>query len=147
MGSQAQSDIEQVPSRDVWPRLVSNASAQVVDVRTRAEWAFVGVPDLSSIGRDCVRIEWQTFPDSRVNPAFADQLAAALASVGASRDNEIFFLCRSGGRSQLAAQTMASAGYDRCRNVSDGFEGPLDPSRHRGTVAGWKSAGLPWVQG
>ncbi|MGI9402905.1 MAG: rhodanese-like domain-containing protein, partial [Hyphomicrobium sp.] len=29
----------------------------------------------------------------------------------------------------------------------DGFEGPLDASRHRGQVAGWKAAGLPWVQG
>lgn len=147
MGSLLSMDIEQVPSVDAWARLGSNSSAQLADVRSRAEWAFVGIPDLSSVGRECVRVEWQSFPDNRIDPAFAERMSAALASIGAGQDTEIFFLCRSGGRSQLAAQTMASAGFGRCRNVSDGFEGPLDSHRHRGTTAGWKSAGLPWIQG
>jgi hypothetical protein len=47
----------------------------------------------------------------------------------------------------MAAEAMTNAGYRRCRNVADGFEGPLDANRHRGRVAGWKAAGLAWVQG
>jgi hypothetical protein len=41
---------------------------------------------------------------------------------------------------------MTGAGYSRCFNVSEGFEGRLDPERHRGLVEGWKAAGLPWTQ-
>ena len=37
---------------------------------------------------------------------------------------------------------MAAAGFMRCRNVADGFEGPLDPNRHRGQLGGWKAKGL-----
>jgi rhodanese-related sulfurtransferase len=47
----------------------------------------------------------------------------------------------------MAAEALAANGFRRCRNVAEGFEGPLDPGRHRGQLAGWKAAGLPWVQG
>jgi rhodanese-related sulfurtransferase len=74
-------------------------------------------------------------------------MTKALDAAGASKDSELFFICRSGARSRMAAEAMANAGYRRCRNVADGFEGPLDADRHRGQVAGWKAAGLAWVQG
>jgi hypothetical protein len=32
-------------------------------------------------------------------------------------------------------------------NVLEGFEGPKDGEGHRGTLGGWRKAGLPWVQG
>ncbi|HRK17825.1 MAG TPA: rhodanese-like domain-containing protein [Hyphomicrobiaceae bacterium] len=147
MSNAADHKIEEVPVREAWKRLSSDPASQLIDVRTRAEWAFVGVPDLSSLGRQPVLIEWQTFPDSRVDPNFAERLKSALDAAGVSPDAELLFICRSGGRSLMAARVMASAGYARCRNVSDGFEGPLDPSKHRGTTGGWKAAGLPWVQG
>ncbi|HEU4379951.1 MAG TPA: rhodanese-like domain-containing protein, partial [Hyphomicrobiaceae bacterium] len=66
---------------------------------------------------------------------------------GADKGTEIFFICRSGARSLKAAEAMVAAGYSRCRNVADGFEGPLDPHRHRGQLSGWKAKGLPWTQG
>jgi rhodanese-related sulfurtransferase len=91
--------------------------------------------------------EWQSFPDNRVDPAFVEELASALDAAGVKKDSELFFICRSGARSRMAAEAMAAAGYSRCRNVADGFEGPLDADRHRGRVAGWKAAGLSWVQG
>jgi rhodanese-related sulfurtransferase len=92
-------------------------------------------------------MEWQTFPDSRIAPDFADRLEAALAARGAEQSDEIFFICRSGGRSRMAAEVMAAAGYRHCRNVAEGFEGPIDGDRHRSQIAGWKFAGLDWVQG
>ena len=92
-------------------------------------------------------VEWQTFPDSRVDAQFTDRLAAALAASGATQNDALYFICRSGGRSRMAAEAMAEAGFRHCFNVADGFEGPLDDDRHRGRVAGWKAAGLPWVQG
>jgi rhodanese-related sulfurtransferase len=141
------SGVEDVSVLETWKRLEGDPKAVLVDVRTRAEWAFVGVPDLSKIGRDVLLLEWQTFPDSRVAADFTDRLEAALAAKGIEKSAEIFFICRSGGRSQMAAEAMAAAGYRRCRNVKEGFEGPLDASRHRSQIGGWKFAGLDWVQG
>lgn len=140
-------EVEDVPVLEVWARLKADARSVLVDVRTRSEWAFVGVPDLAEIGKRVVTIEWQTFPDNRIDPTFADRLSGLLSGAGLEKDTEVFFICRSGGRSRMAAEAMAAAGYSRCRNVAEGFEGPLDASRHRGQVAGWKIAGLPWVQG
>ena len=78
---------------------------------------------------------------------FADRLEKALTERGVQKDNEIFFICRSGGRSRMAAEAMAAAGYRHCLNVAEGFEGPMDADRHRGQIAGWKFEGLDWVQG
>lgn len=139
--------IPSVSVDDTWTRLKGSPEAVLVDVRTIAEWAYVGLPELSSIGKRPVLVEWQGFPDDRLNTAFVERLAEALAPLGANKDTELFFLCRSGSRSLKAAQAMAAAGYIRCRNVADGFEGPLDPERHRGRLAGWKAKGLPWAQG
>jgi rhodanese-related sulfurtransferase len=139
--------IEDVPVEEVWAKLKSDAKSVLVDVRTRAEWTFVGVPDLAPIGKQVLPIEWQSFPDNRVDPAFVERLREGLKIRGVDRSSELFFICRSGGRSQMAARAASAAGYSRCRNVAEGFEGPLDSNRQRGQVAGWKAKGLPWVQG
>jgi rhodanese-related sulfurtransferase len=139
--------IDSVSVEQTWERLKRDANSVLIDVRTGAEWAYVGLPDLSSIGKRPVLVEWQGFPDNRVNEAFVSRVDEALSAIGANKDSELFFICRSGSRSLSAARAMAAAGYSRCRNVVDGFEGPLDPNRHRGRLAGWKAKGLPWVQG
>ena len=139
--------VEDVPVLETWKRLRGDPKAVLVDVRTRAEWAFVGVPDLSKLGRNVLLIEWQSFPDNRVATDFANRLEAELTARGVEKTDEIFFICRSGGRSRMAAEVMAAAGYSHCQNVADGFEGPMDADRHRGQIAGWKFEGLDWVQG
>ena len=123
---------------EVWGRLKSDASSTLIDVRTRAEWTFVGLPDLKQIGKQILTVEWQTSPDNRIDAAFPERLAIVLDAAGAKKDAELFFVCRSGVRSRMAAEAMANAGYQRCRNVADGFEGPLDANRHRGQVADGK---------
>jgi rhodanese-related sulfurtransferase len=130
---------------EAWERLKADPGAQLVDVRTAAEWSFVGVPDLSPLRRDALFCEWQHFPTAP-NPDFCEELGHALAQAGYRTGAPIFFLCRSGARSQAAAIAMTAAGYGPCFNVRDGFEGPPDPERHRGRLAGWKAEGLPWVQ-
>ena len=133
-----------VSPKDAWRMLSDIRTAVLVDVRTTAEWSYVGLPDLSGIGKRPVLVEWQVFPSMQVNADFVAQLAAQ----GVSGDAPVLFLCRSGVRSKAAAQAMtqARAGAGACYNVSDGFEHPLDGAGHRGTVAGWKQAGLPWLQ-
>lgn len=147
MGPRDVIHIEDVPVDEVWARLKADPGAVLIDVRTRAEWVFVGLPDLNELTKKVLTVEWQTFPENRVDDAFSERMSRALQTSGVAPDAELFFICRSGGRSRMAAEAMAAAGYSGCHNVADGFEGPLDASRHRGRVAGWKAAGLPWVQG
>lgn len=147
MSSPANQAVDDVSVDHVWARLKADPGAVLIDVRTRAEWNFVGTPDLSALGRDPVLIEWQSFPDGSTNTAFVDQLRAKLDELGADRNTELFFICRSGARSRHAANAAAGADYKKCHNVAEGFEGPLDANSHqRGRNAGWKAAGLPWRQ-
>jgi rhodanese-related sulfurtransferase len=146
----AQSDdntVDEVDMATTWQGLVSAPRSQLVDVRTRAEWTYVGIPDLGPLGKRTVLVEWQTFPDQSVDPRFAERLANELKALGVQFDDDLFFICRSGSRSLAAAKAMAAVGYRACHNVSEGFEGPLDDERHRGALKGWKAAGLPWQQG
>jgi rhodanese-related sulfurtransferase len=129
-----------------WDMLNSDPNAQLVDVRTLAEWNFVGVPDLSGLGRKVHCIEWQQFPSMAPNSDFVTETGGALAAAGMGKETPVLFLCRSGARSRAAAIAMARAGYGNAFNVAGGFEGDLDAERHRGSSNGWKAAGLPWKQ-
>lgn len=134
--------IENVPPKQAWDMLISDPMAQLCDVRTDAEWNFVGVPDLSEIAKHVALIPWQVFPSMEVNANFVEQMK----KVGFTPGHHIYFLCRSGGRSMAAAQAAKAAGFAHVYNVADGFEGPLDARGHRGLSAGWKADGLPWRQ-
>jgi rhodanese-related sulfurtransferase len=129
--------------REAWALLAREPGAQLIDVRTAAEWHFVGLPDLSPLGRRALCVEWQIFPAGAQNPTFVAEASAAL---GGRKDAAVLFLCRSGGRSRAAAIAMTAAGFTRAYNVAGGFEGDLDSERHRGTSNGWKASGLPWIQ-
>ena len=131
-----------VPPQEAYAALGSDPTAVLVDVRTSAEWSYVGLPDLTGLGKQVLPVEWQRFPDGSVNERFLDQLRDAGVTEGAP----IYFLCRSGVRSAAAAAAATRAGLGPAYNVADGFEGPLDGQGHR-SVAGWKVAGLPWRQG
>ena len=139
-------EVDDVGVEEVWERLKDDPDSILIDVRTQAEWAYVGVPDLSSLGKQPSLVEWQFFPEGEVNSSFASQLGSELTAKGVGQDANLFFICRSGHRSLHSAEAMAAAGYRACHNVAGGFEGPLDNEAHRGSVAGWKAAGLPWVQ-
>jgi len=132
-----------VDAKKAWEILAADPKAVLVDVRTKPEWEFVGVPALDTLDRQTVFVPWQVYPAMEVNPRFVDDLAGA----GIDKSSPVLFICRSGGRSRSAAMAATAAGYRACYNVSGGFEGPHDPTRHRGGVDGWKALGLPWVQG
>jgi rhodanese-related sulfurtransferase len=122
---------------------VTHPGAALVDVRTNAEWTYVGLPDLSAIGKPVHRIAWQVFPAMTVNERFVEELESA----GLTPGHGLYFLCRSGARSLAAARAAIAAGYPHAFNIADGFEGPLDEAGHRRARAGWIAAGLPWKQG
>ena len=134
--------VENVTASQAWEALVGHPQAQVVDVRTDPEWAFVGLPDLTEAGKQAVLLAWQGYPSMQVNAGFVEQLKQA----GFTPEHHIYFLCRSGARSMAAGQAAEAAGFPHVYNIVDGFEGPPDADGHRGTVAGWQAAGLPWRQ-
>jgi rhodanese-related sulfurtransferase len=131
---------------EAWALLSSDPAAVLVDVRTAAEWSWVGVPDLTRLGKALVTVEWVSFPGNVKNEGFADQLCQQIEDLKTPEDAPLLMLCRSGVRSKGAAKVMTEAGYSRCYNISGGFEGDLDEQKHRGNTGGWKVANLPWVQ-
>ncbi len=132
-----------VTPQEAWD-LVHDGGALLVDVRTQAEWAYVGVPDLASAGAQALLIEWVTFPGGQPNSHFADQLRTALQD--SEPDRPVVFLCRSGVRSVGAAKAATQLGFTAAYNILHGFEGGLDDEGHRGAT-GWRAEGLPWRQG
>jgi len=126
---------------ETWRALREDSSSVLVDVRTRAEWNFVGVPDLRETGRELAMVEWQGFPDSARNADFVAEVQQKVRP-----DQNVYLICRSGSRSRAAAIALTAAGFGRCFNVAGGFEGDLDAQNHRSTTGGWKAAGLPWIQ-
>ncbi|MCG5432173.1 rhodanese-like domain-containing protein [Mycobacterium sp. MYCO198283] len=130
-----------ITSVEAWELLNENPDAVLVDVRTEAEWRFVGVPDLTELGRRVVFVQWNR-SDGSHNDRFLDELQAAGVTPG---ERPVLFLCRSGNRSIGAADTATAAGIAPSYNISDGFEGGLDEHGHRGHE-GWRAAGLPWRQ-
>lgn len=107
--------------------------ARLVDVRTRAEWEWVGrIPG-------AVEIEWVSYPGNQKNEYFLAQLKQQV-------DHEalLMFICRSGVRSHNAASLASDAGFSACYNVLEGFEGDKDAHGQRGKTGGWRHAGLPW---
>lgn len=128
---------------ETWESLKDNKGARLVDVRTTREWETIGVPDLSSIGKDAIFVEWQKFPDMGLNPEFTAQVNEALSAEGITKDDPIYFLCRSGARSQGAASAMTAFGYKNSYNILSGFEGSPNATGQRGTVNGWQFDQLP----
>ncbi len=125
-----------------WDMLESDTSAVLIDVRTDAEFAYVGVPDLDCMGKKTCFISWILFPDNKLNPNFLAQIIEAAADKSAP----LLFLCRAGVRSRYAAAAATEAGYHSCYNILEGFEGDKNSVGHRGKTGGWKVAGLAWRQ-
>jgi rhodanese-related sulfurtransferase len=132
---------------EAWKLLSSDPKAQIIDVRTAAEWTYVGLPDLSGLGRGIHTIEWQSFPEMEINEDFTEIASDALRRSGVEHGTPILMLCRSGARSRAAAIALTRAGFRHAYNIAGGFEGDVDQQGHRGHRNGWKAAGLPWRQG
>jgi len=140
--------VTEVLPNEAWDCLKSEPETVLVDVRTKAEWSFVGFPDLENFDQRLIRIEWLAFPEMSVNTGFTGEL---FSRFGDRFPDKIFFICRSGVRSLDAAvyvtDVLGEIGRKAlCINIAEGFEGDLDEDRHRGNLNGWKKRGLPWRQ-
>ncbi len=129
--------------KEAWSLLQKETDSFLVDCRTTAEWTFVGVPDLESLKKNVIFIEWQTYPRMEKNEKFLDEIS----QTEIKKDSKVIFLCRSGARSRSAAEFLTLHGYKNCFNFSEGFEGNHNENGHRSKTNGWKFYELPWKQG
>ena len=149
MSSVEKPRIGEVLPGEAWTVLQEDSGAALIDVRTRAEWTYVGIPDLGPLPNPFLMVEWQQWPDMNENPEFVELV---MEQLWGRTPSKLFFLCRSGFRSLKAAEAIAAhflqiGQLGDCVNVLGGFEGDKDDMHHRGTRNGWKVAGLPWRQG
>ena len=121
-----------------------------VDVRTREEVNFLGMPTIADANIPYVEMDpmysWNEKSESfklLPNSAFVTQMADRLKAKGMSKNSPIILMCRSGDRSALAANLLAKDGYTKVYSVVTGFEGNMSQDGRR-SVDGWKNDGLPW---
>lgn len=125
-----------------------------LDVRTRAEATYVGMPTAADALVPFVEHDpFWSWDDKRqtykVEPMqdFVPEADRRLAEKGLAKDDKVLVMCRSGTRSAMAADRLAQAGYTQVYNVIEGFEGDTQKAgeaQGERTVNGWKNAGLPW---
>lgn len=122
---------------------------KILDVRTPEEYYFVGHAAMArNIPVGFVTYQWNADKKEPVFVPGADFISSikSLYSV----DDRLLLICRSGGRSALAVNALAQAGFENVYNIIDGMEGDLlkDPDSvydGKRMMNGWKNSGLPWT--
>ena len=123
--------IKQLASKEIIEYLKIKPNCVLLDVRTQKEWNQIGKPDGEAIGLKTYLLPFQ-FGEERV---FNENFVQEFKNLNISKDQEILIICRSGNRSQLAAELLTKESYT-CSNISDGFEGNNEN-------VGWKECELP----
>jgi len=140
----SETDIKEISSQHAWEILEDQQQAVLLDVRTSMEYEYVGHP------LNALHVPWMDAPDWNIDAGFVNKVRQALAKrTGSDQGLEsitILAICRSGKRSQAAAEELARQGFENLYNIEDGFEGDLDNNKRRNTINGWKFADLPWEQ-
>ena len=136
------SNVKNIASVECFNQLSEISNSYLIDVRTKPEWEFIGIPDLSSINKKAIFISWHVYPEMKINSLFENQLINS----NIKKTDKLFLICRSGSRSFQAAKFLFSFGYHHCFNVTDGFEGDKNNLNQRSSINGWKYNNLPWKQ-
>ena len=123
--------IKQIPSQEIKEYLKKNPKCILLDVRTKEEWDTIGKPDGEKIGLKTYFLSIQS-GDERI---FNENFIQEFKNLNIGQDHEILNMCKSGGRSQVAAELLTKENYT-CSNISDGFEGNQEN-------VGWKKCDLP----
>jgi len=139
-------------SRDAHAALEAEPGIVFIDVRTQAEFSYVGHAD--SVDQNIPFRFLSNRFDAKSgsyeydkNENFVADVMALMAREGKGKDDPVFVMCRSGGRSAGAVNALAAAGFTRVYNIIDGFEGGTDKATGHRTVEGWRHEDLPWSYG
>ncbi len=159
---------KKILSIEAYDMLNTVPDSYLVDVRTRAEYQFVGHPitayhfpymflsnELVKNGEDYLyRFDFK-------NKVFIEEISKIF-----KKTDNLLVLCRDGSRSTAAAVELSEAGFKNIYNIEDGFEGPMFPNfsdsnkdkfyrqlAKRNNIYGfdhrrhygWQWWGLPWT--
>lgn len=140
--------VTQINPKEAFELLKNDKNSALIDVRTFEEFTFVGLVDAASFDGRLILLPWQIFPEMQENPEFGSSLDDSLEKIfpNNTKETKLFFICRTGGRSNSAATYASNLGYKNSYNITSGFEGDLNSSSQRGKVSGWKFENLPWRQ-
>lgn len=132
-----------------------NGKLLFIDVRTRAEVNFLGMPTEADANIPYMKLsEWYGWDAKKnnfkmeLNDEFLPALRARLAEKGLSKDDRVILMCRSGSRSAAAANLLAKDGFTNVYTIVEGYEGDkAKHGEHKGqrVVNGWKNTDLPWT--
>jgi rhodanese-related sulfurtransferase len=132
---------------DAWQK--NPEEVKILDVRTVGEYVFVGhAPMAVNIPLLLLKPEKEYFakkPQFPVNANFVAEVSKRY-----KKTDTLMVICRSGGRSAVAVNFLAKAGYNKVYTIVDGFEGDklkIEGSYNNGKrlVNGWKNSGAPWT--
>jgi rhodanese-related sulfurtransferase len=117
--------------------MLKNPQTYLVDVRSIAEYVFIGHPKMAY---NIPLMFWSEEKQELVpNDHFIQDLKSRF-----KEDHVLIFMCRSGGRSLRATKQAKQEGFINVYNLKEGFEGEKDSQGYR-TVNGWKERGLPYT--
>jgi rhodanese-related sulfurtransferase len=135
--------------------LASKEKLLFLDVRTRAEVNFLGMPTVADANVPYMEIDSMYSWDEKKgvfklepNSGFVTEVQDRLQQKGLDQNAKIIVMCRSGDRSAKAVDLLAKIGFKNIYSVVDGYEGDVaKDGDHKGqrVVNGWRNSNLPWT--
>ena len=96
--------------------LSKKVDSHLIDTRSDVEWKTTGIPDLSSINKETNLINWGPVLDQ----TFFEQYKKFLLTSFNQKDS-LFFICRSGSRSLMAANLQLNLDLKNLSIYMKGF--------------------------
>ena len=106
---------------DAFDFLSKKVDSHLIDTRSNIEWKSTGIPDLSSINKKTNLINWGPVLDENFFEEYKNFLLISF-----NQKDTLFFICRSGSRSLMAAKFAMEYGFKDCFNIYDGFHNEND---------------------
>lgn len=123
-------EAKDITALEAWDILNKNSKSVLVDTRTKEEWASYGSPKID--GNKILRISSHLSPNMQPNIDFINELNKQIPN----KDLDLIFMCKTSGRSRIAAQLAILNGYHNCYVVIDGYQGSQ-------AGPGWYNSNLP----
>jgi len=140
--------MQNINTTEAFKILCQDKNTFLIDVRTPEEFHWVGTVSDSLFCNQQILLTWQGIANLNTASNFSTALQNIIENniPNSQTTAKLYFLCRSGGRSALAATHMHNLGWQHCFNIIYGFEGDLNQEQQRGKKNGWKADNLPWRQ-
>ena len=161
-------EAKEILSIEAYDMLNTVPDTYLIDVRTRAEYQFVGHPINAYLFPYMFMSEEFGKKDDKCGYRFDIKNKSFVQEIGKlfNKTDKLLIICSDGIRSEPAAKDLIDAGFKNIFNVKNGFEGPKFPSfedsnRHkfyrqlakRNKIYGynhrkhygWQWWGLPWT--